>query len=66
MLRLCWLTRRRPWRHPRLWWPSSRRDLPAVGVALPTKGRVSPVEVVMTMPSQDQPGVATVVLEGIV
>ena len=38
----------------------------AVGAAPPAEGRVSPVEVVMTTPSQDQPGVATVVLEGVV
>ena len=38
----------------------------AVGAAPPAKGRVSPVEVVVTAPSQDQPGAATVVLEGVV
>ena len=38
----------------------------AVGAASLAEGRVSPVEVVVTAPSQDQPGVATVVLEGAV
>ena len=37
-----------------------------VGAAPPAEGRVSPVEVVVTAPSQDQPGAATVVLEGAV
>ena len=37
-----------------------------VGAAPPAEGRVSPVEVVVTAPSQDQLGAATVVLEGIV
>ena len=37
-----------------------------VGAAPPAEGRVSPVEVVVTAPSQDQLGAATVVLEGAV
>ena len=37
-----------------------------VDVVQPTKGRIPPVEVVVTAPSQDQPGVAVVVLEGVV
>ena len=36
------------------------------GAAPPAEGPVSPVVVVMTAPSQDQPGVATVVPESVV
>ena len=35
-------------------------------VVQPTEGRISPVEVVVTAPSQDQPGTTVVVLEGVV
>ena len=35
-------------------------------VVQPAKGRIPPVEVVVTAPSQDQPGAAVVVLEGVV
>ena len=37
-----------------------------MGAAPPAKGRVSPVEVVVTSPSQDQPGVIVVAPEGVV
>jgi len=37
-----------------------------VVVEQPAEGRIPPVEVVVTAPSQDQPGTATVVLEGAV
>ena len=37
-----------------------------VGVAPSAEGRVSPVEVIVTTPSQDQSGAAMVVLEGVV
>ena len=36
------------------------------GVVPPTEGPVSPVVVVVTAPCQDQPGIATVVPEGVV
>ena len=36
------------------------------GAVPPAEGPISPVVAVMTAPSQDQPGAATVVLEGIV
>ena len=36
------------------------------GIVQPTEGRISPVEVVVTAPSQDQPGTAVVALEGVV
>ena len=36
------------------------------GAAPPAEGPVSPVEVVAAAPSQDQPGAATVVPEGVV
>ena len=35
-------------------------------VVQPAEGRIPPVEVVVTAPSQDQPGAVVVVLEGIV
>ena len=35
-------------------------------VVQPAEGRIPPVEVVVTAPSQDQPGAAVVVLEGVV
>ena len=35
-------------------------------VEQPTGGRIPPVEVVVTAPSQDQPGAAVVALEGVV
>ncbi|XP_066396119.1 uncharacterized protein [Miscanthus floridulus] len=36
------------------------------GVVQPAEGRISPVEVAVTAPSQDQPGASTVALEGVV
>ena len=35
-------------------------------VEQPAEGRIPPVEAVMTVPSQDQPGVVVVALEGVV
>ena len=35
-------------------------------VEQPAEGRIPPVEVVVTVPNQDQPGIAAVVLEGAV
>ena len=35
-------------------------------VVQPAEGRIPPVEVVVTAPSQDQPGTAVVALEGVV
>ena len=37
-----------------------------VVVEQPAEGRILPVEVVVTTPSQDQPGVVMVALEGVV
>ena len=37
-----------------------------VVVEQPAEGRIPPVEVVVTVPSQDQPGMVVVALEGVV